>query len=102
MKGTIEGLPSFVVSQISAPLAIKKCIANVRAKSSLFQDIIKIQTALRHIAPAEERVHCVVDIFHHILQERCEFFEEERVLDAHEVASLLTSETGPDWQTESS
>ena len=93
MKGAIEELPSFVVSQISAPLLIKKCVANVRAKAAMFQDLVKIQTALHDIAPAEESVHCVADMFHRILQERCEFFEEENVLDAREIASILKSET---------
>ena len=89
MKGSGERVLPIAVSQIVAPLSIQKRIANVRAKAALFRDLIKVERIIQHSAPDLNPIQGADNVFHYVLLNRSEFFEEEEVLDACEMAQLL-------------
>jgi len=81
-----------VVSHISAPFPIKKRISNIRGKAVLFRELRQTQKVLQHLAPRDPQVKAMPNIFHYVLEHRCHFFEEERVLDASEMTEMFTED----------
>lgn len=89
MKGQSIGMKNIAICQVVAPLSVQKYIANVRAKAVLFHDLFRIQQALYTLFPRHLKTRTMENIFRHVLRERCEFFEEEGVLDESEITTLL-------------